>query len=130
MDSLEDFILGNEEAAQRMLVAGDAAFAQQALVHWSALRKLVTIGAEYSARQREAALARKGAKLARDVKILAEYEKRLLNRDTFRTGKSDAEIALEVGRPYRLRLDGAKLAIQRARKHRDSGKRSLPGIIR
>jgi hypothetical protein len=127
-DTLEDFITGNEEAAQRMLIAGDAEFAQQALEHWSALRKLMTIGAEFSARQSEAALARKGANLSRDVKILAEYEKRLQNRDNFRTGKSNMEIAIEVGRLYRLRKGGVLSAIRRARAHRSGRRFTLPGI--
>jgi hypothetical protein len=129
MDSLEDFIAGNEQAAQRMLLAGDAEFARQALGHWAALRKLVTTGSEFSARQSEAALAKKGAKLARDVKILAEYEKRLLNRDNFRTGKSNMEIAIEVGRPHRLRKSGVLSAIRRARAHRSGKRFTLPGIV-
>jgi hypothetical protein len=117
-DDLEAWIIGNEEAAQRMLARtpDDPAFAQQALMHLSAIRELVSDQKRWKRAWSDNGKVKKGAKLDRDLTILGEYEKRIRNRNS---GRSDTAIAADVGRlpRFNLSLSGVRKAIKRARAH-------------
>jgi hypothetical protein len=115
MDDLDAWILGNEQAAERMLVTGDADFAKETLAHLATVRKLVSDRKRWRRAWSDNGKVKKGAKLDRDLTILAEYAKRLRNRDLTNGGRSNTAIATDVGRLHKLKKSGVLKAIKRAR---------------
>ena len=107
-DRLESWIDGVEQAA-----AGD----EETLGHLSTLRKLIHDQKRRSKAQSKNASAKKGYTLATDLTMLAQYEKRLRNRDAYHGGRSNTAIAADVGRLHGLKKSGALKALEWARTH-------------
>jgi hypothetical protein len=84
------------------------------------IRETLLMGQAFSRRQSANARARKGSTLDRDLLMLAEYEKRVRNRDLFNTGRSNTAIAADVGRLKTLSKNGTLKALARARAHKNN----------
>src|SRR2546430_15732383 len=108
-DTLESWIDGAEDAARCVLATtpGSAiSYAQETLRHLSAVRKLLHDQKRRSKAQSKNASAKKGYTLATDLTMLAQYEKRLRNRDAYHSGRSNTAIATDVGRLHGLKKSG------------------------
>jgi len=106
--ALESWIDGAEHAAR---AAGSA----ETLIQLTAIRKLIHDQRRRSKAQSKNASAKKGYTLATDLTMLAQYEKRLRNRDAYHSGRSNTAIATDVGRLHGLKKSGALKALERAR---------------
>src|SRR6266403_1759111 len=95
-----------------MLATDDA---PETLRHLSAVRKLIRDQKRRSKAQSKNASAKRGYTLATDLTMLAQYEKRLRNRDAYHSGRSNTAIATDVGRLHRLKKSDALKDLERAR---------------